>query len=308
MIDLTALPAHYLATYGPAKVAEVVGASTSVLQMWIKRGKVPLAAVQKLLEFDPGPMASIQPLYTNPVPGTKLAILVPLASSPAPKTMDCLMKLYDRKEMGYQRLSFNCISVSRNALAAWALRGGFEYFYWHDGDSVVPCGDGAWFKDAAGLPQMPDAFANLHTIYRLIYHRKTIASCCYVSRRNDASPQFEGGDTNEMRALVKRGPQNKIIERQWSGFGGMLTHRSVFEDIIRVMGDEIRMKPDGVGGRFGYEYAFFDPFNREVPGDDIPFLKRAERCGHKCFVDLAVQAAHIGDRAFTYADIKLKKS
>lgn len=310
MFDLTQLPAHYLSVYGQEKVAEVIGVTTNVLAMWLKREKVPLAAVQKLLEFDPAPLGTIRPLYDNPQPGTKLAILVPLSGNPEPKMMDCLLKLYDRKEMAYQRLAFNCTSVVRNALAAWGLRGGFTWFFWLDGDNVVPCGDAPWFKAAADLPQMPDAFAGLHAIYRLLFHNKTIVSTCYVGRKKGAAPQFSGGDSNEMRALVKKGPQNRVIERPWSGFGGMLTHRSVFEDIIRVMGDEIRMKPDGIGAphRFNYEYSFFDPLDRETPGDDIPFLTRAARCGHKCFVDLAVQGAHIGDRAFSYADIELKQT
>lgn len=303
MFDLTALPDHYLAIHGIAKVAEVTGKSTSIISMWTKRKKFPLEAVAKLLEFDPAPLAAIRPLYTNPEPGKKLAILMPLMGPPEPKTMDCLMKMFDPREMAYQRIAFNCLSVARNALAAFGLRGGYEWFFWPDGDSLLPCGDAAWYKEAAGLPQMPDAFAGIHTIYRLLHHRKTIVSVAYVSRRAPAVPQF-GGDPQANRLEMRRGPQNRIIERPWVGFGGVLTHRSVFEDIIKTQGDEIHLQPDSpITKRWNYEYAFFHPLSPEIPGDDIPWSTRAGRAGHRCHVDLAVQAAHIGDRAYTFADV-----
>lgn len=305
MLDLNALPAYYVAKYGLPKVAEVVGKSVSLVSMWIKRNKFPLDAASKLLTFDPAPVHEVRPLYELPAPGEKLAILVALTGKPEPKMMDCLVKLYNPAEMFYERRAFNCTSVVRNELAAVGLRSSAKWFFWPDGDSLLPCGDAAWYKQAANLPLMPDVYAGVHTIHRLLYHKKTFVSCCYVSRHNDAVPQFGGGNTPEMRQMVRRGPQPLLIERPWSGFGGMLTHRKVFEDIIAVMGEEIRMSPNShIAQRFNYEYAFFDPLNREVPGDDVPFASRAAKAGHKCYVDLAVQAAHIGDRAFTYADIK----
>lgn len=301
--DLNALPAHYLATHGLAKVAEITGQSTSIVSMWTKRNKFPLDAVAKLLEFDPAPLAAIRPLYTNPEPGKKLAILMPLIGPPEPKSMDALIKLYDPREMEFKRFAFNSLPVARNALAAWFLRGPFEWSYWRDGDMVEPCGDAAYFKDAAELPQMPDAFAGIHSIFRLLVHKKTMVSVSYVSRQKSAVPQF-GGDAQMNRIEMRRGPQNRIVERQWAGFGGILIHRRVFEDIIRTQGDEIRMKSDSpIAKRFGYEYALFHPIDREMPGDDLPFCVRAARAGHPCFVDLAVQAAHIGDRAYTFADV-----
>lgn len=304
MFDLNALPAHYLSTYGAAKIAEVTGNTKSIVAMWQKTNRFPLDAVSKLLDFDPSPLAAVTPLYTNPKLGNKLAILVPLMGPPEPKMMDSLIRLYDPKEMAYQRFAFNCLSVSRNALAAWFLRGPYEWAFWMDGDSLLPCGDAEWFKEQADLPQMADVFAGVHSIFRMLYHKKSIVSCCYVERRSSANPQF-GGELSSKRQMVARGPQNKLVEAPWVGFGGVLTHRTVFEDIIKTQGDEIRLKKDSaLGKRFGYEYAFFHPQDTETPGDDIPWCSRAARAGHRCFVDLAVQAAHIGDRAYTYADIK----
>lgn len=303
MLDLNKLPDHYLTLYGREKVAEVTGENSRIIAMWQSRGKFPVSAVQKLLEFDPAPLAEIKPLYSNPEPGKKLAILVPLCGPPAPKMMDSLIMLYDRKEMDYKRAAFNNLSVSRNTLAAWALRGPYDWFWWHDGDSMVPSGNAEWYKSAAEVPTMPDSFAGLNSIYRALYHKKTIVSVCYVGRAKGAPPQFGGGELPAMRAMVKRGPRDELIERPWAGMGGMLTHRTVFEDIIKTQGDEIRVSSSGVGKRFKYEYAFFHPLDMETCGDDVPFCHRAAKAGHKCYVDLALQAAHVGDRPFTFQDL-----
>lgn len=304
MIDLTQLPAYYLEKYGRDKVAEVLDEKTPVVAMWQRRGKFPLSAVQRLIEFDPAPVGGIETLQSNPEPEKKLAILVPLSGAPAVKMMDCLLKLYDRSQMDYKRVSFNNLSVSRNALAAWALRGPYQWFWWHDGDALLQCGDAAWYKLEAELPMMPDAFASLHSIYRALVHKKTIVSVCYRGRAPGAAPQFGGGETPDMRMKVRRGPRDELIERPWAGMHGMLTHRSVFEDIIKTQGEEIRLPANSmVRKRWNYDYAFFHPLDTETCGDDVPFCHRALKAGHKTYVDLALQAAHIGDRPYTFKDV-----
>ncbi len=303
MLDLNALPGWYVNKHGLAKVAEVAGKSTSLFAMLQKRNKVPLDAVSRLLAFDPAPLHEIKPLYPAQDEGTRLVILVPLTGNPEPKMMDTLVRLYDRQKMAYRRVAFNCLSVSRNTLAAIFLRGPWEWAYWLDADSLLPAGDAEWFKTAAEVPGMPDSFANINAISRSLSHKKTIVSCCYVGRKKGAPPQFGGGSTPEMRAKVKRGPRDELIERPWAGMGGMLTHRSVFTDIIKTQGDEIKMKPDGIGAKFGYDHGFFNPLDGETPSDDLPFCYRATRAGHKVFVDLAIQAGHIGDRCFTWNDL-----
>jgi len=301
--DVNALPAFYVGKYGLDRFAEVTGKSKSVTAMQLRRNKVTLEDVSKLLAFDPSPLAEVRPLYTNPEPGKKLAILVPLSGPPEPKTMDCLIKLFNPAEMTYERRAFNNLSVARASLAASFLRSPCDWSWWHDGDSIVPCGDAEWYKDAAGLPDLPDVYAGFNAIFRALWHKKSIVSCSYVSKTIPAVPQFGGGAAAEMITLVRKGPQNKLIERSWSGMGGVLIHRKVFEDIIASQGDEIRMKPGGIGERFGYTYAFFQPLDCETCGDDIPLFIRAAKAGHKCFVDLAIQAAHIGDRAYSFKDV-----
>lgn len=311
MFDLMKLPPYYMEKYGRDRIAELLGQKSAIVAMWEKSGKFPLDAVQKLLEHDPEPLKEVRPLYEVPTTNHKLCILMPLMGPAEPKTMDCLMALYDKSQMAYKRVSFNNLSVARNTLAAWFLRNGFEWAMWIDGDMVLPCGDAALFKAHSGMSQLPDVFASVHTIYRLLSHRlkqgkmdATIVSVCYVSRNGEAIPQFSAGETPEARFSVRRGPRDELIHRNWVGFGGVLTHRSVFESIIQTQGDSIKMNPNGVGRRFGYEMGFFNPIDGETPGDDVAFSLRAVRAGHKPYVDMAVHAAHIGDRAYTYADIK----
>jgi hypothetical protein len=301
--DLNALPAQYLAKYGLEKFAAVVGKSHAVASMQLKRGKVPLDDVAKLLAFDPAPLAEIKPLYENPAPGTKLVILMPLSGPIQPKTLDTFARLFDKREMDFRRFGFNCLSVSRNVLAGEFMRGPWQWAWWMDGDALLPAGDAAWFREAADIKEIPDAFAGLNSIYRALHHKKSIVSCSYIARRKGGPPQFGGGNSPEMKALVKRGPRDKLIEVPWAGFHGILTHRSVFEDIVKTQGDEIKMAPGGIGERFRYSHAFFHPEDRETPGDDLPWCKRAIRAGHKIHVDLAIAGAHVGDRAYSYQDL-----
>lgn len=302
MLDLNSLPSFYLQTYGPEKVAEVVGKRVAIVTMWQKRHKFPLDAVHKLLQFDPSPLNNVKPLHDTPSLKQNLMVLLPLTGNPEPKMLDSLVRLYDKREMKFERFAFNNLSVSRNALAARFLRSPCEWAYWLDADMCLPAGDPEWFKREADLPDLPTPFAEVHAIYRSLVHKKTIVSCAYVSRRKDAVPQF-GGSNSIIRAELKKGPRDKLIEAPWCGFGGVLTHRSVFEDIIRTQGDEIAMRPGGIGERFSYSHAIFHPLDTETNGDDIPACYRAIKAGHKIHIDLAICAAHIGDRAYTYKDL-----
>ncbi len=307
MLDLNLLPNWYVEKHGLAKTAEVAGKTTSLFAMLQKRNKVPLDAVSRLLAFDPAPLHAVRPLYPPQEEGTRLVILVPLSGPPAPKMMNSVIQLFDRQKMAYRCEGFNNLSVVRNMLAAIALRGPWEWFWWNDADNVNPCGNAPWFKRAVGVPDMPDTFAGLNSITRALSHKKTIVSVCYVDRKRGQIAQFEGGSTPEWRAEVKRGPRDKVVVRPWSGMGGCLTHRSVFEAIIKTQGDEIKMSdaPGSMGQCFDYQWDFFGPSSREIPGDDLSFMARAKKAGHDCYVDLALMSGHGPDRCYTYADITL---
>lgn len=302
MIDLVNLPYRYIDQYGREKVTEIIGQGPAVMSMWLSRKRFPVEAIQKLIDFDPAPLHAVQPLYSNPEPGKKLVILMPMNGAPEPEVMDAFARLYDPKEMDFRRVGFNNLSVARNSLAGQFLKGPWDWALWWDSDTIPPYGDAAAFKKLCQTPSMPESFAGVHSIYRMLVHKKSFISACYVGRRKGAPPQF-GGDAESIKAMVKRGPRNEVIETEWSGFGFTLTNRQVFEDIIKTQGDEIRVKNEGLRSRFGYDHAFFTPTGVDIPGDDIPFCIRAAKAGHKVFIDLSVFAAHIGNHAYTYNDL-----
>lgn len=304
MLELTKLAARYLEQYGKEKVSEITGVSVATVPSLIKQGKFPLLGVEKLLAFDPAPIHALKPLYPEQTLGEKLIILMPCNGNPEPECMDTLMKLYDRKEMDYKRVGFNNLSVARNALAAHFLRGPWQWAYWSDADTVHPCGDATAYRAAASLTaqQISDTFASVNAIYRLMVHKRSFVSGVYIARKKGGTGQFGGSDKPEIQAIVRRGPQDRVLDVPWTGFGGVLTHRKVFEDIIAQQGDEIRHKSPYLKQRFGYDYSLFDPTTKETPGDDIPLAARAIRAGHQPAIDLAVQFGHVGKHTYTFAD------
>ena len=303
MIDLVNLPQRYIEKYGRDKVTEVIGQGPAMISMWLSRKKFPVEALQKLLEFDPTPLHEIKPFYLPQEPGKKIIILMPMNGPPEPEIMEVFSRLYDPKTMDFKRVGFNNLSVARNALAGHFLRGPWEEAIWWDSDTIPPFGDAAAFKQLCQTPNLPDVFAGLNPINRLRSHNRSLVSSCYVGRRKGAPPQFAGGEMESTRQVMRRGPRNSVMEVDWAGFGFILTKRTVFEDIIKTQGDQIRVKNDGLRKRFGYDYAFFTPMDINTPGDDIPFCIRAAKANHKLLLDMAVFAAHIGNYAYTYNDL-----
>lgn len=311
MLDLTKIPQRFIERHGKEKIVEVTGQSVSLVSAWISKGTFPVTAVQALLEYDPDPIHEIKPLYETFSLQKTLMYLMPVSTAVTGKAMGSFARLYDKREMLYETYAYNAIHVARNVLAARFLRSPAEWSFWHDADNMHPCGDAEYFKREAELPNMPDTYAGLNTIFRLLWHKRSgklpdanIVSVVYTGRKKGSHGQFSGGYTNEMRAMVRQGPRDRVIEREWSGFGGMLVNRCVFESIINTQGEEIRLKDPAMVQNFKYEYAFFHPESPDVPGEDVPMLRRALKAGHKTYVDFSLMSTHgLGERPYTYADV-----
>lgn len=306
MLDLRSLPSRYLKELGPAKVSEITGARPAVLSMWIKTGRTPLEAVQKLLDYDPTPIHEIQPLYVTPEKPDRLAILLCTSRPPCQGTIDCLMTM-KRPEMQYRRFTFNSLYHVRNMAAAWFLnKSGCEWSYWPDDDVLPPCGDGELFAElireycGPGFTY-PAVFAAVNSIYRLRKHEKKLIGACYFGRKHGVPGQFGGAESQTMRENLRRGPRDQILDVPWIGFGGVLIHRSVFEDIIKTQGEKIRVKNDYVRQKLGYEFSFFWPIDQDW-GDDQSFCIRAKEAGHQPWVDLSLMPPHVGQKGFTFVD------
>ena len=235
MLDLTALPKRYLEQLGKDMVAEIVGVPARTVAKW---GTVfPVEALQKLLAADPTPLHEVHPLYPIPPPAdVKLSLIVPSALPVNNWTRKCIDKLIG-PGMEYEPESFNSLYHVRNMAAGRFLRSGREWSAWMDADMLVPCGDAAWYKKQTGRRWYPDVFAGMNTIYRLMAHKKSIVSVVYIEKTAEKPHvMFEGGDDGNTRMILARGPHDAVRTANWCGFGFVLIHRSVFEDIIKAGG------------------------------------------------------------------------
>lgn len=296
MLRLTTLPQRYIDKYGKDKVADIIGEKSNVLSMWLSRGSFPLSAVERLLEFDPEPINEIKPLYENTKLDSKLAILMPHNTGIGGKTVESVTRLYNPNEMKFIRYSFNTITIARNTLAQRFLNSGCEWAFWMDSDMVIPAGDAQWFKQATGLDQIPDMFAGVNGLMRLLWQKKKLIGVTYFAKEPNGAAQFSGGHDLLSFGRIRNSPVDQVKAVDWIGFGGVLMHRDVLLDIIKQQGDELRVKDQGVIKRFGYEYNFFERLPECT--EDSSFCWRAKKAGHQTYVDFSVRAAHIGETCY----------
>ena len=301
MLDLVALPARYLAQYGEEKTAEICAVTPATLRSWVAKEKWPLDAVNRLLQFDPSPIHEIQPLYPAIPEGRRLAILLPSNRATDPRVFEAVMRMYDSAKMTLRSFTFNNLNVVRNMAAAWFMSSGCEWSHWNDDDVIPPFGDAARFKEICELPNFPTAFAGQHTIGRLLSHGKPMIGVAYTGRKRGVPPQMSGANTAAGKAEYARGPQNRILSRDWIGFGSTLVNRSVFEAIEKAC-PEIEV-PENHQLRSWYRWGYFDA-TPGIPGDDINFCMRAKKAGVEIYADLALMASHIGTKAWNYEDLR----
>lgn len=296
MLKLTELPQQYVEKYGKDKVAEICGQPLAVISMWLSKRSFPLAAMEALLAFDPAPIHAVNPLYTEENRKAKLALLLPSLGGLSGPTVETVIRLYNPQEMTVKRMGFNTLSFVRNSLAAWFLSQDIEWAFWIDSDMVLPAGDAKWFKDTTKLDAIPDVFCGVNSILRMLHHRKKLIGCTYFAKRDMGDAQFAGGHDQLLVNGLRSRPRDEIRPVDWIGFGGVLTHRDVFLDIIKTQGDEIKVTDAGIKRRFGYDYAFFD----NIPGwtEDTSFCVRAKKAGHQPYVDFSVRAAHVGEHCY----------
>lgn len=301
MLDLIALPARYLAQYGEEKCASVAETTVPTLRSWIAKEKWPLDAVNRLLAFDPSPIHEIRPLYEAWPQGARLAILMPSNRATDPRVFEAVMRMYDSSKMTLRSFTFNNLNVVRNMAAEWFMSTNCEWSYWNDDDVIPPFGDAKRFKEICELPNFPDAFAGQHTIGRLLSHGKEMIGVAYTGRKKGVPPQMSGANSAQGKAEYARGPQNRILPRDWIGFGGDLVNRSAFEKIQKAC-PEIEV-PAGHQLRAFYRWGYFDA-TPGIPGDDINFCMRARKAGVEIYADLGLMASHLGSKAWNYEDLR----
>lgn len=283
-------------------MAEIVGVSASTLSMWLGRENFPITALQKLLDSDPTPIHEIKPLYENPVEAIQLSIIVPSAGPVGNWTRKCIDKLM-APGMAYEPESYNSLYHVRNMAAARFMRSSRDWSFWCDADMLHPCGDAKWFKETSQRRAYPEVYAGMNTIFRLLAHKKTIASVVYVEKTaNKPHVMFQGGDDPMVRAAIARGPRELVVTADWCGFGGVLIHKSVFHDIANK-GLAPKLTNLYMRQKLGYDWGFFNPAEEHF-GDDISFCARAKSAGHIVHVDMALLSEHLGARSYGYEDLR----
>ena len=300
-----------IAALGPAAVAEFLGVSEAALVSML---------VPKVGE------ASWE--------GRRVCIMLPFYRTVTPATAYSIMACLDRSRMMVM-LDFGdaFVAHTRNKLASEFLKTDAEWGLTIDDDSILPCGNANWFNGFTGF-NLPDEYAGLNTVTRLMSHGKTLVGGLYFGRWKHGKPVFGEGHMKKEEAYVRSGPHNKIIPTCWVGTGCLLIHRSVFLDIEKKFPHLSRAENAGVGqwfssGAHDLQQAsksalevLSEPLvsdadraakaleilssaqhksQRNSPldqGEDVTFCIRAAQTGHQPYVDLGLIVGHQGSFVF----------
>lgn len=258
----------------------------------------------------------------------KVLLILPSYKSVSPMTAVCIARLADSRRAALMTNWDDAfVAHTRNNCAREFLKSDFTWALWVDDDTVIPCGNASWFKAHCSWPKFPDKFAGLNAIDRLLSHQKTFVGGLYFGRRPGAGPVFAEGMSIKSEAdYARTGPHDLVKPTNWIGFGCCLTHRSVFEDIVkrysalngqwftssehRLVDDvskTLQMLGDGpmTGEKAMKAYEMLDAAKRHVDkvsslgvGEDVIFCRRAREAGHQVYVDMGLIVGHVGHAVY----------
>jgi len=271
---------------------------------------------------------------TTLIENRQVNLCLPFYKTTNPRTLFALMTLFDKRRMALS-LDFGdaFVAHSRNKLADQFLRSGLEWCLMCDDDNVPPFGNAALYNQFTGF-NLPDKFAGLHGIDRLLSHGKTLVGGLYRGRWPHSKSIFAEGV--QLEKYVDAGPRDELRPTQWVGFGWVLLHRSVFLDIEKKF-PRLARKPDGTGSNFftssehdlveaatlaiqeldrGLDFekarelldnglAISQRMSNLGVGEDVQFCRRAAQAGHQCFVDLGLIVGHLGEMVYMPGKTKI---
>lgn len=199
--------------------------------------------------------------------GKKVLLMFPWYKTTNPLTAFCLLALLDRAKMG-AAMEFGdaLIAHARNKLLDTLVSTGLEYGFFLDDDMVVPCGNAGWFNRYSGMV-LPETFAGVHTLNRLMSHGRTLISGLYFQRKDGGRavyydallPTPEGEEENR---VARTAPFELVKPVTWAGTGCLLVHRSVALDIREKMP---WLAPQGPGESWHYFSSATDDLFRRLP-------------------------------------------
>lgn len=264
----------------------------------------------------------------------KVLVCLPWQKQTNPITAFSVMNIVDRRKVATM-LQFGdaFVAHSRNACATKFLDTSFEWLFMVDDDMIVPFGHAKWFNAYTGF-NLPDKFAGLHAIERLLSHGKTLIGGLYWGRHAKGRCMYSEACNNPTEAAYARGaPYDLIKPTRWVATGCMLVHRSVFEDVERRFPRLSRARNNGGGhwfsscehnllaridearallnkpkvtGEDAYKISgILESASAEAQansslgmGEDVALCIRAKECGHQPYVDMGLLAGHVGSMCY----------
>lgn len=316
-----------IAELGEESAAEFFQVAVPRIKQWRAGSKpITLAAAEKVVTQDSfNPAAPVEAGWG----GRDVCLCLPFYKTVHPMTCFSLLGILDRTKMRVMMLCGDAfIAHTRNAIAKQFLDTECAWSFWVDDDILFPTGDAGWFKRASGFTTMPDKFAGVHILNRLLSHNKSCISGVYFSRVPNGKPLYaEGLHDKAEEAWACRGPYEIVKPTRWFGFGCALVHRDVFNAIsakypplagewfsmsehdlvlkskeaLQILND-VSATPDArvqkVQEILGKALAASAHNAKLGTGEDIIFLHRAAQAGHQPFVDFSVYCAHLGGKAY----------
>jgi len=252
----------------------------------------PLAVAQ--IVVDTGRIEWSSP--DNPFDGAKIYILNPIYRYPEPLMMKAveILRYRYQADLGYLQEVGSSIDLARNKLADKFLATDAEWALWLDDDMAPPMGYPDEFKKWGA--KIPEQFAGVDVLERLMSHKKTLVSATYFDRHGLGMPMFdEGRNRPEMQKQLQNGPSDRIYPTNWVGAGCCLVHRRVYEDILEKIPEVRSVKSNAPN-------SFYLPM--KDAGEDASFALRAQASGHQPYVDFGCLSGHIGKFCFFNQKIK----
>ena len=252
------------------------------------------------------------------VEGRQVMFCLPWYKQTNPRTSFALLSMMDRRRMALS-LDFGdaFVAHARNKLAKNFLKSGMEWACFVDDDNVPPFGNAALYNSFTGF-NLPDKFAGMHGVDRLLSHRKTLVGGLYRGRWPHSGPVF--GEGTSAAKWLEDGPRDELRPTQWVGFGFVLIHRSVFldiqkcyprleeqwftsseHDLARAVDIALNCKDLEEAMRILREArAASNRVSNLGAGEDVQFCRRAAQAGHPCFVDFGCIVGHLGEYCYGY--------
>ncbi len=259
---------------------------------------------------------------------SKVLVICPWYKSVCPPTAFCVAQLTDKRRTA-SAIQFGdaYIQHTRNSCTDTFLETGLEWSLWIDDDCVCPFGNAQWYNAFTGW-NLPEPFASFNTIDRLLSHNKSFVGGLYFGRSSpNANPVY--GEGHRERDYALKAPMEVLKPTRWIGFGCVMVHRSVFEDIEKRF-PLLARGPNKRGGQWfsssehtaqdwilrtknmlsvgpmdgpkamkAYEMLVQAEADAKAhsslgQGEDVTFALRAKQSGHTCFLDMGLLCGHVG--------------